>query len=249
VYFDQLRAVLDPQKTVWENAAPGGGDTVFINGAPKHVVAYLQDFLFTSDRAKCPVRQLSGGERNRLMLARLFAQASNVLVFDEPTNDLDTETLELLEEILLAYEGTVLVVSHDREFLNNVVTATLVFEGNGIVKEYIGGYDEWQAMKVHTLPKKKTASASVSGTKRAAQTVDPLEIKKLSFKEKRELESLPALIEQLEREHEELSMQMAEPAFFGKPGFITSSKERLARIDSDLSAAYRRWEDLSERPQ
>jgi ATP-binding cassette subfamily F protein uup len=247
VYFDQLRVVLDLQKTVWENAAPGGGDTVFVNGAPKHVIAYLQDFLFTSDRAKCPVRQLSGGERNRLMLARLFAQASNVLVFDEPTNDLDTETLELLEEILLAYKGTVLVVSHDREFLNNVVTTTLVFEGNGIVKEYVGGYDDWQNMKVHIEPAKKTAPGS--GTKRFALANNPQEIKKLSFKEKRELELLPALIEQFEHEHEDLSMQMADPAFFGKPGFITSTKKRLARIDLDLSSAYRRWEDLSERPQ
>jgi ATP-binding cassette subfamily F protein uup len=247
VYFDQLREALDPNKTVWENVAPGGGDTVFVNGAPKHVVAYLQDFLFTSDRAKCPLGQLSGGERNRLMLARLFTQASNVLVFDEPTNDLDTETLELLEEILLGYKGTVLVVSHDREFLNNVVTATLVFEGKGIVKEYVGGYDDWQAAKAHTLPAKK--AAPIAAAKGPSRSPDLQEIKKLSFKEKRELELLPPLIDQLEREHKELSLQMADPACFCKPGFITLSKERLAQIDNDLSAAYRRWEELSERPQ
>jgi ATP-binding cassette subfamily F protein uup len=195
----------------------------------------------------CPLRQLSGGERNRLMLARLFAQASNVLVFDEPTNDLDTETLELLEEILLAYKGTVLVVSHDREFLNNVVAATLVFEGKGIVKEYIGGYDDWQAAVTAALPAKKTGPAAA--VKRPASKLSPQEKKKLSFKEKQELESLPLLIERLEQEHKELGLQMADPAWFRKPGFITLSKERLARIDTDLSAAYRRWEDLSERPQ
>jgi ATP-binding cassette subfamily F protein uup len=247
VYFDQLREILDPQKTVWENVAPGGGDTVFVNGLPKHVIGYLQDFLFTSDRAKCPVSQLSGGERNRLMLARLFTQASNVLVFDEPTNDLDTETLELLEEILLEYSGTVLVVSHDREFLNNVATATLVFEGNGIVKEYVGGYDDWQAVKSHMKPAGKAVSAS--SVKRPAPSLDLKENKKLSFKEKRELEALPVLIEQFEQEHEELGLRMADPAWFARPGFITLSKERLSRIDSDLSAAYRRWEELSERLQ
>lgn len=247
VYFDQLREILDPEKTVWENVAPGGGDTVFVNGAPKHVIGYLQDFLFTSDRAKCPVKQLSGGERNRLMLARLFTTESNLLVFDEPTNDLDTETLELLEEILLSYAGTVLVVSHDREFLNNVVTATLVFEGKGIVKEYAGGYDDWQAMKAITQPETKKVFAP--GEKKPAVPGGAGEIKKLSFKEKRELESLPSLIDQFEKEHEELSLQMADPAWFGKPGFITASKERLARIDRDLSVAYQRWEDLSERPQ
>jgi ABC transport system ATP-binding/permease protein len=247
VYFDQLREELDPGKTVWENVAPGGGDTVFVNGAPKHVVAYLQDFLFTSDRATCPLAQLSGGERNRLMLARLFTRASNVLVFDEPTNDLDTETLELIEEVLLAYQGTVLVVSHDREFLNNVVTATLVFEGKGIVKEYAGGYDDWQAAKAATLP---------AGQPRPAAPVTkpaPLpgleENRKLSFKENQELDSLPLLIDLLEQEHNELSLQMADPAWFRKPGFITLTKERLAHIDNDLSVAYRRWEELSERLQ
>ncbi|HAJ79034.1 MAG TPA: ABC transporter ATP-binding protein, partial [Fibrobacteres bacterium] len=144
LYFDQLREALDPEKTLWENVASHGGDTVIINGRPKHIISYLQDFLFTSDRAKCPVKQLSGGERNRLMLAKMFTQPANVLVLDEPTNDLDIETLELLEELLTDYKGTVLVVSHDREFLNNIVTATLAFEGNGKFKEYVGGYDDWQ---------------------------------------------------------------------------------------------------------
>ncbi len=247
VYFDQLRTVLDPQKSVWENVAPNGGDTVFVNGAPKHVISYLQDFLFTSDRAKCPVKQLSGGERNRLMLARLFTQASNMLVFDEPTNDLDTETLELLEEILLAYSGTVLLVSHDREFINNVVTATLVFEGSGIVKEYVGGYDDWQRMMEQNRPAQKAVSAPAAKATVAASATQ--ENKKLSFKEKRELEELPERIEKLEKEHEALGLQMADPAMFGKPGFIATAKDELSKIDKDLADAYRRWEELSERPQ
>jgi ATP-binding cassette subfamily F protein uup len=246
VYFDQLRDVLSPEKTVWENVAPGGTDTVFINGAPRHVISYLQDFLFTSDRAKSPVKQLSGGERNRLMLARLFAQESNLLVFDEPTNDLDAETLELLEEILLAYSGTVLIVSHDREFLNNVVTATLVFEGNGKVKEYAGGYDDWQAMRERTT-ESVAKPVSVQTKKRSASPTDQAGPKKLSFKESRELESLPASIEGLEQEHAALNMRMSDPACYSKPGFISTAKERIVRIDQELVAAYQRWEELSER--
>ena len=246
VYFDQLRAVLSPEKTVWENVVPGGGDTVYVNGTPRHVISYLQDFLFTSDRAKCPVQQLSGGERNRLMLARMFTMPANVLVFDEPTNDLDAETLELLEDILLDFTGAVLVVSHDREFLNNVVTSTLVFEGNGKVKEYVGGYDDWQRMKTQAEGAKIIPPAAPK-KQPVAQTTQ--KIKKLSFKEALELEALPSRIEQLEQELETINAQMADQAFFQKPGFITSSKERIARIDIDLAAAYDRWEKLSERPQ
>jgi ABC transport system ATP-binding/permease protein len=250
VYFDQLRASLLPEKTVWENVLPGGGDTVYVNGSPKHIISYLQDFLFTSDRSKCPVKQLSGGERNRLMLARIFIQPANVLVFDEPTNDLDAETLELLEDILLSFTGTVLVVSHDREFLNNIVTSTIVFEGNGKVKEYVGGYDDWQRMKTQSeqvkiaapaLRRKKQANSAIGQSKRT--------IKKLSFKEALELDSLPSRIEQLERDLEELNLKMADPARFCKPGFITLSKERIAQIDTILAAAYERWQELSDRPQ
>jgi ATP-binding cassette subfamily F protein uup len=245
VYFDQLRNILEPDKTVWENVVQGGNDTVFVNGMPKHIISYLQDFLFTSDRAKCPVKQLSGGERNRLMLARLFTQPSNVLVFDEPTNDLDAETLELLEEILLDYSGTVLVVSHDREFLNNVVTATLVFEGNGIVKEYIGGYDDWQRMKELAEPAKK----SVTDKKQNTQQLDKQAPLKLSYKEKRELETTLALIEQLEKEHEELSSAMTDTSNFSRPGFLADSKSRFTAIDKELVAAYAKWEELSGRPE
>jgi ATP-binding cassette subfamily F protein uup len=181
------------------------------------------------------------------MLARLFTQQSNVLVFDEPTNDLDTETLELLEEILLSYKGTVLVVSHDREFLNNVVTATLVFEGNGVVKEYVGGYDDWQAAKAAT--KAASKPAPVVPEKQIVPASDSTEVKKLSFKEKRELEALPALIEKLEEEHGQLGLQMADPQCYAKPGFIAASKTRLAEIDTALAGAYGRWEELEERPQ
>jgi ABC transport system ATP-binding/permease protein len=249
VYFDQLRGALLLEKTVWENVIPGGGDTVVINGSPKHIISYLQDFLFTSDRAKCPVKQLSGGERNRLMLARLFTQPANVLVFDEPTNDLDAETLELLEDILLGFSGAVLVVSHDREFINNIVTSTLVFEGKGKVKEYVGGYDDWQRMKAQAQSVERLSAPPPPKKQPAAgANLQPLQAKKLSFKEARELEGLPSRIEQLEQDLEALNLQMADPAYFSTPGFITMSKERIAEIESSLALAYERWEELSERP-
>jgi ATP-binding cassette subfamily F protein uup len=247
-YSDQLREVLAPDKTVWENVAPGGADTVFVNGVAKHVISYLQDFLFTSDRAKCPVKQLSGGERNRLMLARMFTQPANVLVFDEPTNDLDTETLELLEEILLDFKGTVIVVSHDREFLNNVVTQTLAFEGNATVKEYVGGYDDWERQRkkpAKAVPKVPSASMK-KGPATPCEQQGP---KKLSFKENRELESLPDRIEQLERDLEQLNSQMADPAFYGKPGFVTAARIRAAGIGKELHGLYARWQELEQRPR
>jgi ATP-binding cassette subfamily F protein uup len=250
VYFDQLREVLQPEKTVWENVAPGGGDTVFVNGQPRHVISYLQDYLFTSDRAKSPVKQLSGGERNRLLLARLFTQPSNLLVFDEPTNDLDTETLELLEEILLDYKGTVLVVSHDREFLNNVVTATLVFEGKGIVTEYIGGFDDWEKYMLERRTAGQAASTAVKRMEppRPARQKLP-DRKKLSFREKQELAMLPARIEELERETELLNRQMADQAYFEKPGFVPQARQRIAAIAAELDETYKRWEALETRPQ
>jgi ATP-binding cassette subfamily F protein uup len=240
LYFDQLRETLDPEKTVWENVIPHGGDTVFVNGMAKHIISYLQDFLFTSDRAHCPVKQLSGGERNRLMLAKLFTQPANALVFDEPTNDLDIETLELLEEILNDYSGTALIVSHDREFLNNVVTGMLVFEGHGVFKDYIGGYDDWQseAQKRFVAPEKKVLSAPEKSLFGSAGSV------KLTFKEKRELESLPEIIDQLESEHETINMQMADPAFFQKMGFVTETKKRIETIQQELALHYQRWEEL-----
>jgi ATP-binding cassette subfamily F protein uup len=245
-YFDQLRHGISPEKTLWENVVPGGHDTITVNGVSRHIISYLRDFLFSADRAHCPAKQLSGGECNRLMLARLFTQPANLLVFDEPTNDLDTETLELLEELLLEYTGTVLCVSHDREFLNNIVTSTLVFEGNGAVREYIGGYDDWQRMKAAAGPVVNAKPVTLEKPRQTATL--PRAQKKLSFKETRELESLPSLIDALEQEHGALNGQMADPAFFSKPGFVTSAKERIATIDRDLAAAYQRWEELIERP-
>lgn len=246
VYFDQLREILVPEKTVWENVAPNGGDTVFVNGAPKHVISYLQDFLFTPDRAKSPVKQLSGGERNRLLLARIFAQPSNVLVFDEPTNDLDTETLELLEEILLEYKGTILVVSHDREFLNNVVTSTFAFEGKGIVKEYVGGYDDWERQRP-SLQLEKVPEKPAKPKKQSDRIDNQAARKKLSFREKADLLELPSKIESLELELESLNIKMADPEHFQKSGFITMTKEHIARIEKELETAYGRWEELESR--
>jgi ATP-binding cassette subfamily F protein uup len=244
-YFDQLREKLDPEATVWMNVAPNGGDTVFVNGQPKHVISYLQDFLFSSDRAKSPVKQLSGGERNRLLLARLFTQPANVLVFDEPTNDLDTETLELLEELLLGFSGTILVVSHDREFLNNVVTSTLVWEGGGVFKEYVGGYDDWVRQRPGRIEEKQERP----DRKKTIPREKPSRPRKLSYREQRELEQIPSRIESLEEALEQLQLQMADPAYFKKDGFIAEAKARLASMEAELGAAYERWEALSQREQ
>jgi ABC transport system ATP-binding/permease protein len=247
VYFDQLREGLALDKTVWENVASRGADTVFVNGSPKHVISYLQDFLFTSDRAKCPAKQLSGGERNRLMLARMFTQPANILVFDEPTNDLDTETLELLEEILLDFKGTVLVVSHDREFLNNIVTQTLAFEGDGVVKEYVGGYDDWERQR--EKPKPVPKDTFFTARKESAGNLPDPGPKKLSFKENRELEMLPGQIEQQERELDALNSQMANSEFYAKPGFVAGARIRAARIGKELDVLYARWQELEQRPR
>jgi ATP-binding cassette subfamily F protein uup len=241
IYFDQLREGLNPDKSVWENISPNGADTLFINGKPRHVFAYLQDFLFTSDRAKSPVGRLSGGERHRLMLARLFTQPANLLIFDEPTNDLDAETLELLEEVLSQYSGTIIVVSHDREFLNNLVTSALVFEGDGIIKEYVGGYDDWERQITQNkrkidkpiTPEKKAVSASVKATPT-----------KLSFKDKRELENLPILIEKLETELQQRLNDAAEAANYKKIGFAAENGARISLLENEIAQCYKRWEEL-----
>ncbi|KMQ50355.1 ABC transporter ATP-binding protein [Chitinispirillum alkaliphilum] len=240
-YFDQLRDILDPEKTVWENTVPSGGDTVFVNGSPKHIISYLQDFLFTPDRAKSPVKQLSGGERNRLMLARLFTNPSNLLVLDEPTNDLDTETLELLEELLLEFRGTVLVVSHDREFLNNVVSSIIAYEGEGGFKEYVGGYDDWIRQTTQLI---KNQAAPKKAKQQKPKTPDQ---KKLSYKEKKTLEELPKQIEKMETEFEKLSLEMANPDNFQKPGFITEAQQRLEILETEISSSYLKWEELESR--
>ena len=245
-YFDQLREQLDGEATVQENVGDGS-DSILINGTKKHVLGYLQDFLFAPDRARTQVKFLSGGERNRILLARLFAKPANVIVLDEPTNDLDSETLELLEEKLVQFTGTVLMVSHDRAFLNNVVTNTLVFEDDGL-REYVGGFDDWQRQSQDRVtasdksaePQKHKADGKLKASK-AEQA------KKLNYKEKREFEKLPATIEQLENQIATIHTQMGLPDFYQKPGAeISKVQTNLTSLQTELSAAYLRWEALDQ---
>ncbi|MGB8226612.1 MAG: ATP-binding cassette domain-containing protein [Sedimentisphaerales bacterium] len=238
-YFDQLHAQLDYGKSVYENIADGN-KTVAINGNPRHVIGYLQDFLFTPDQSLAPLSNLSGGERNRLLLAKLFARPANVLVMDEPTNDLDIETLELLEEFLLDYPGTVLMVSHDREFLNNVVTSIMTLEGNGVVKEYIGGYDDWLRQK-KAVPKPEPEKTPAKAVKQS-----PLKepVRKLTSKEKKELKALPALIEKLESELRQLHEMMADPACYKKSSEVVTVGIRAGQLKKQLDELYARWQEL-----
>jgi len=241
VHYDQFREQLDLNKSVAENIA-GGQEYFTINGGRRHVYGYLQDFLFTPERARTPVRVLSGGERNRLLLARLFTRPANLLILDEPTNDLDIETLELLEERLLDYAGTLILVSHDRDFLDNVVTSTLVLEGEGKVHEYVGGYSDYvrqRQSEPEPAPKTETKPKPQRQRQRAPR---------LGFKEKRELEGLPTRIEELEEEQEQLHQQLADPAFYQQQdgNDIARAQERLQELETELEAAYARWEELSE---
>ncbi len=238
-YFDQLRAQFDESKSLRDNISDGN-DTVFINGTPRHIVGYLQDFLFPPVQILAPVSSLSGGERNRLLLARLFATPSNVLVLDEPTNDLDAETLELLEDRLLEYTGTILLVSHDRTFLNNVVTSTIVLEGEGRLQEYVGGYDDWLRQRVEIKETSKEAK-----TKREKQ---PKEKSKLSFKETRELEDLPQKIEEMEQAKSELLELLNSPDFYktNHPDQVMAVHTKLEIMEADLTVAYTRWNELEE---
>jgi ATP-binding cassette subfamily F protein uup len=238
-YFDQLRAQLDESKSILDNVGQGR-DTITINGRARNLMGYLEDFLFTRDRVKAPISALSGGERNRLLLARLFAQPANLLILDEPTNDLDIETLEVLEDLLLDYDGTLLLVSHDRAFLNNLVTSTLILSGDGEVKEYVGGYDDWQK-QIEPATASKTSKSAVINT---ADSKKP-EKRKLSYNDKRELEELPKRIEILEREQHQLTVQMEAPAFYQQEGEkITQAVNRLEEIQKELSQAYQRWGEL-----
>ncbi len=242
-YYDQLREQLDEEKTVIQNIC-GEGQTVFINGKAKHVIGYLQDFLFSAERARSQVKVLSGGERNRLLLARLFTKPFNFLVMDEPTNDLDIETLELLEEILLEFEGTLILVSHDRAFINNVVTSTLVLEGGGEVNEYPGGYDDWLSQRKAREPGPKKYSRDL-GT----QGKEPSKSeggRKMTFKEKRELEGLPEKIRELEDEQARIYELMADINFCqNNPKEIDRMKGRLSELEkTEIPAAYKRWEEL-----
>ena len=253
-YFDQLRDQLRLNENAVDNIAEGR-EFIDIDGKSKHVISYLQDFLFTGDRARTPLRALSGGERNRVLLAKLFSKPANLLVLDEPTNDLDVETLELLEEILAGYTGTVLLVSHDREFLDNVVTSTLAFEGKGCVREYVGGYEDW-LRQGGKWPEDEQAKAVKEAVKPAAQAVKA-EIqnqpnkapakKKLSYKLQRELDQLPAKMEALEEEIEQLQGQMEDPEFFSKPSDETSSVlTRLAEAEAELEVCFERWAELED---
>jgi len=252
-YFDQLRMQLDEDKTVQENVGDGY-ESVRAGGQTKHVLGYLQDFLFSPERARTPVRFLSGGERNRVLLARLFAKPANIVVLDEPTNDLDTETLELLEELLVAYGGTVLLVSHDRAFLNNVVTSTIVFEGSD-VKEYVGGYDDWlrqrpQVWPASAGPARGTSERRDSPAASTASASSPAPAGKgrLSYKEQRELAGLPTQLERLEGEIARLHQAMATPEFYKRPGpAVARDAAELQQLEQQLAAAFERWEALEER--
>ncbi|MGD9505880.1 MAG: ATP-binding cassette domain-containing protein [Syntrophobacteraceae bacterium] len=240
-YFDQLREQLDPEKSVIENVGEGN-DTIIFDGKPRHIIGYLQDFLFSPDRARSPVRILSGGERNRLLLARLFIKPANVLVMDEPTNDLDAETLELLEDLLLDYSGTLLLVSHDRSFLNNVVTSVLAMEGEGKVGEYVGGYDDWIRQRTVAEAVVKTGGAPAKVEKPRSRQEGR---RKLGFKEQRELEALPQRIEELESLQKEMYGRMADPSFYQQDGAsIAAAKAALERMEEELEEMYLRWEEL-----
>ena len=267
-YYDQQRQQLDPERTVFDTIGEGN-DTVTANGRTRHVNAYLSDFLFSRARSRSPVKALSGGERNRLLLARLFTRPANVLVLDEPTNDLDLETLELLEEELVEWPGTLLLVSHDRAFLDNVVTSTIVFEGNGRVQEYVGGYEDWLRQRSATtvrLPSTPprpgkpdtTYNSRDPASRRVRLQADrggnvPLQPdrdtkKKLSYKEQRELDALPARIEVLEAEQRDLTARIASADFYKVPR--ADIEAALARVDSlagEATEAYARWHDLESR--
>lgn len=240
-YFDQLRAKFDESKSLKDNIA-GGSDTIFINGAPQHIVGYLQNFLFQPAQILAPISSLSGGERNRLLLARLFAMPSNVLVLDEPTNDLDTETLELLEDRLLEYSGTILLVSHDRTFLNNVVTSTIVLEGDGRLQEYVGGYDDWIRQRDANIGQSKV----VPKDKTVKQKKRHREKSKLSFKETRELEELPEQIQVLEVQKTQLIgiLNSAELYKNNSTAQVQAVNQQLEVLDVKLADAYRRWDEL-----
>jgi ATP-binding cassette subfamily F protein uup len=269
-YFDQQRDQLDTRASIMDNVTGGSGDSVFIDGKARHVSGYLRDFLFPPERLQAPVSMLSGGERNRLLLARLFARPSNLLVMDEPTNDLDADTLDLLEEMVSQYQGTLLLVSHDRAFLDNVVTSTLVFEGAGHIGEYIGGYEDWLRQSARTGKAAKTAvgpasapgssspTASLSGSAILNSASEPASAvagssapqaarvtRRLSYKEQRELEGLPDAIQRLEREQAQLQSLLNEADCFKRdPQAASAAIERLGALAAELEAAYARWDSL-----
>ncbi|MFC5077640.1 ABC transporter ATP-binding protein uup [Vibrio thalassae] len=253
-YFDQYREALDPEKTVIDNLADGKQE-VMVGGRERHALSYLQDFLFAPKRARTPVKALSGGEKNRLLLARIFLKSNNLLVLDEPTNDLDIETLELLEELLANYQGTLLLVSHDRQFVDNTVTTSWIFEGEGVIEEFVGGYHDAQQQRMQVIearkayePAKETKKQAVEPEKKATSVNS--KPKKLSYKLQRELEALPALLEQLEQELEQLQEVVNSPEFFTKP--VTDTQpilDSLSAKEQELEIAFERWEELEAMQQ
>ncbi|MBI5521055.1 MAG: ATP-binding cassette domain-containing protein [Desulfarculus sp.] len=244
-YFDQMRQELDLDQTVQENLA-GGHESLIVAGRQRHVISYLKDFLFAPECARSPVRVLSGGERNRLLLAKLFAKPANLLVLDEPTNDLDQDTLGLLENLLVEFEGTVLLVSHDRQFLNNVAAGTLVMEGHGRVGEYAGGYDDWLAQRA---PQAEQAPAKPKAPKRV-KSPPPAGQRGLSFQQRRDLEDLPRRIEEMEREQALLLNKVADPALYAKAGKqVTAISARLAELEAEMETAFAQWEELERLAQ
>jgi ATP-binding cassette subfamily F protein uup len=239
-YFDQLREQLDPERSVFDSVADGA-EFVSVGGQRRHVHGYLQDFMFAPDRARTPVRALSGGERNRLLLARLFTRSFNLLVMDEPTNDLDMETLDLLENLLVELEGTLLLVSHDRDFLDHTVTSTLVLEGGGKIGEYAGGYSDWVRQRTSGA-----ATPAPPPPKRAAPAPPAREPKKrkLSFRERGELDSLPEQIDAREREREALYTSLADPALLRDGSAVVAAQSRLAELSAEIEGLIARWEEL-----
>ena len=235
-YFDQYRSALNEEKTVQDNVS-GGRDMIDVGGKSRHVVSYLRDFLFAPERCRQPVKVLSGGERNRLLLAKLFTQPSNMLILDEPTNDLDIDTLDLLEELLIDYKGTIILVSHDRAFINNVVTSTLAFEGNGAFNSYVGGYNDWLRQRTQQL--NKSSKPKKTDTRIKKKTA------KLSYKDQRELDALPGQIEKLEIDIAEISQLMSDPDFFKSArDQVQKTENRLSELQKQLSQCYERWEIL-----
>jgi ATP-binding cassette subfamily F protein uup len=246
-YSDQLREQLDPDKNLIDNVC-GGQDFIEINGKRRHAISYLGDFLFSPQRVRTPVKALSGGEQNRAILARLFSKPANLLVLDEPTNDLDIETLELLEEILLTFDGTVLLVSHDRDFMDNVVTSLLVLEGNGVVSEQAGGYSDWVARGGRLMDSvdKPAAAAPNAEPQEAAVATAPTKKRKLSYKDQRELDSLPGQIEKLELRQQELETRVSQPDFYqGDQAEVEKTLGELTSVQAELEAVFERWAALA----
>jgi ATP-binding cassette subfamily F protein uup len=246
-YYDQQREQLDPERTVFDTVGEGN-DTVTVNGRTQHVHGYLRDFLFPPERVNSPVKALSGGERNRLLLARLFTRPANVLVLDEPTNDLDIETLELLEAYLTEWPGTLLLVSHDRAFIDDVVTSTLVFEGDGRVQEFVGGYEDWLRQRSEPAPVAMASTPAVPKATAAQAPPATISRKKLSYREQKELADLPDRIHALEAEQQRLNTAVAAPDFYKEAADII--KRTLTRVDTlrdELLQVYARWSELDSR--